>query len=305
MIVTAERSYRKLLWTLVLVGITLDQATKYGVFRWLYNNGYGDEYVLVPGVFKFIAQVGPQVNTITVGGAPVSGQVYTVEVNGRAVTYTASGLESNSDVAKKLSACLDHSSISEFDKIIWTTDDGSPVIIATAKSPGSPFALTSSATGHGQLITSNEASLGTLVARLRSWSGPILPKVNEGALFGLGSNYKGLANLLFAIISVSAAVAIIYWSSRPTTARDPVLCVSLGLILAGTLGNLYDRLIFNGVRDFLYFHWFEFPVFNVADCCLVCGAFLLLAQALLHRPVAASENKPAMALTAAAGSAHR
>jgi len=58
------------------------------------------------------------------------------------------------------------------------------------------------------------------------------------------------------------------------------------------------------VRDFLYFHWFEFPVFNVADCCLVCGAFLLLAQAFLHRPVAASEEKTGIALTAAAGSAH-
>jgi len=57
----------------------------------------------------------------------------------------------------------------------------------------------------------------------------------------------------------------------------------LGLILAGTLGNLYDRVVFNGVRDFLYFHLIEWPVFNIADCCLVCGAFLLLAQAFLGR----------------------
>jgi lipoprotein signal peptidase len=54
----------------------------------------------------------------------------------------------------------------------------------------------------------------------------------------------------------------------------------LGLILAGTLGNLYDRILFNGVRDF--FHWdylYNWPVFNVADCCLVVGAGLLLVQA--------------------------
>ena len=34
-----------------------------------------------------------------------------------------------------------------------------------------------------------------------------------------------------------------------------------------------------GVRDFLYFYWFDFPVFNVADSCLVVGAALLLIQA--------------------------
>jgi signal peptidase II len=59
---------------------------------------------------------------------------------------------------------------------------------------------------------------------------------------------------------------------------------ALGLILAGTVGNLYDRLVFHGVRDFLYFYKIEWPVFNVADCCLVVGAGLLLLQALLASP---------------------
>ena len=37
--------------------------------------------------------------------------------------------------------------------------------------------------------------------------------------------------------------------------------------------------MFNGVRDWMHFYWFEWPVFNLADCCLVCGAGLLLLQA--------------------------
>src|SRR5436305_586252 len=58
------------------------------------------------------------------------------------------------------------------------------------------------------------------------------------------------------------------------------LIASLGLILAGTLGNLYDRIVFSGVRDFLHWYrYFDWPVFNIADCCLVCGAGLLLAHA--------------------------
>jgi lipoprotein signal peptidase len=112
----------------------------------------------------------------------------------------------------------------------------------------------------------------------------LAPKVNQGALFGLGGEYGYLANGIFAAVSIVAALAIIYWSARRSTARDLSLCAALGLILAGTLGNLYDRLVFDGVRDFLHFYWFEWPVFNVADCCLVCGAFLLLAQALWNQP---------------------
>ena len=107
-----------------------------------------------------------------------------------------------------------------------------------------------------------------------------MPHVNNGALFGLGNGFGVTANGFFAIVSSLAAAAIIIWSIRVKLARDVVLFTALGLILGGTLGNLYDRIIFHGVRDFLDFYWFKFPVFNVADCCLVCGAGLLLIQAI-------------------------
>ena len=95
---------------------------------------------------------------------------------------------------------------------------------------------------------------GLWLTPLRTWSADMLPKVNHGALFGLGGEYQAVANSVFALVSVAAAVAITYWSTRSLTARDPALCAALGLILAGTLGNLYDRVVFDGVRDFLYFH---------------------------------------------------
>ena len=83
---------------------------------------------------------------------------------------------------------------------------------------------------------------------------------------------------------VVAAIAILVWGLRRSTAREPWLMGALGLILAGTVGNLYDRLVFNGVRDFLYFYLIDWPVFNVADCCLVVGAGLLLFQAIFIAP---------------------
>jgi lipoprotein signal peptidase len=111
-------------------------------------------------------------------------------------------------------------------------------------------------------------------------SGKPVPHVNHGALFGFLSDYKAGANGMFALISLLAAGAILFWASQKSTARDRWLCTALGLILAGTLGNFYDRLMYNGVRDFLHWHYgFNWPVFNFADCCLVGGACLLLVQA--------------------------
>ena len=131
-----------------------------------------------------------------------------------------------------------------------------------------------------------ERETGTdLTARLRTVGGDVLPRVNQGALFGMAQSNGHLANNFFAVVSLLAAAAITYWSTRRSLVKDRWLCAALGLILAGTLGNLYDRLVFGGVRDFLHWHYaVDWPVFNLADCCLVCGAGLLLLQALATRP---------------------
>ena len=129
---------------------------------------------------------------------------------------------------------------------------------------------------------------------LSTWSGELLPHVNRGALFGIGDDqYPGVANVLFAVISLAAAIAIAWWAARPSVRHERGLSAALGLILAGTLGNLYDRLVFGGVRDFMdvYFQSSHWPTFNVADCCLVCGAFLLLAQAFFGKAPAESPAK--------------
>ena len=124
-----------------------------------------------------------------------------------------------------------------------------------------------------------------LVAQHKYVDGNKVPHVNQGALFGLGQRWRHQANNIFAGISLLAAIAIFVWSLQRSTAKERSLCLALGLILGGTLGNLYDRLVFRGVRDFLHWHYkFEWPVFNVADCCLVLGAGLLLLQAFRASP---------------------
>jgi signal peptidase II len=137
---------------------------------------------------------------------------------------------------------------------------------------------------------------------LRTLSGERLPHVNRGALFGIGNDEgnTGGMNSFFAVISVLAACFIVLWTSRRAVANDRFLCLALGLILGGTLGNLYDRIVFGGVRDFLhcYYDTHIWPDFNIADCCLVCGAGVLLAHSFF---VSETATRPAQADPAAAG----
>ena len=86
---------------------------------------------------------------------------------------------------------------------------------------------------------------------LRTISSKRLPHVNRGALFGLGNadNENGGWNTFFACISVAAALFIVFWPvASGRAAQDRFLCLALGMILAGMLGNLYDRIGLSGVR---------------------------------------------------------
>src|SRR3989440_13036766 len=58
--VMSERSYRGLFWTLALVGASLDQATKYGVFSHLSNGGIGGQQPAGPGAFQLGAHYIPK-----------------------------------------------------------------------------------------------------------------------------------------------------------------------------------------------------------------------------------------------------
>jgi signal peptidase II len=95
---------------------------------------------------------------------------------------------------------------------------------------------------------------------------------NPGGAFGLFGDLPAL----FVVISVVVVVVVLVASrDLPSTAS----AVGLGLVLAGALGNLTDRVIrgsgFSGeVVDFIDFH--VWPVFNLADSALVVGAAILL-----------------------------
>ena len=105
---------------------------------------------------------------------------------------------------------------------------------------------------------------------------------NSGAAFGL---LRGQAGLFIVVAAVVVAIIVIY--SRFVEYETWLTRLALGLMLAGALGNLVDRLTQNGmVTDFLLFsapiagRVYEWPAFNVADTCIVVGTILLALQLL-------------------------
>ena len=115
--------------------------------------------------------------------------------------------------------------------------------------------------------------------------------LNQGAVFGIGQQRRA-AFIGLTVLAIAAGLAVF---ARWTDRKAHLSHVAIGLILAGGIGNLYDRVVYGAVRDFLHLlprrdlpfglHWPGgsseiFPwVFNVADVLLLVGMGLLMIQA--------------------------
>ena len=102
----------------------------------------------------------------------------------------------------------------------------------------------------------------------------IFPIWNKGISFGLLSFDKtNLYHLLSIFISIIIFVLIIMAIKSESLKR-----LSLLIVIGGALGNLYDRIKYNGVLDFIdfhvgNFHWF---IFNVADIFITLGIVIMI-----------------------------
>lgn len=122
--------------------------------------------------------------------------------------------------------------------------------------------------------------------------------LNQGAVFGLGSGRRWIF-----VVFTGVAIGVGLWAfGRWTHARDRLSHLSIGLVLGGGLGNVYDRLVYACVRDFIHplpgvrmpfgWHWPNDPtgevwpwVSNVADLFLIVGvAGLMLSMWRAPKP---------------------
>ena len=114
---------------------------------------------------------------------------------------------------------------------------------------------------------------------------------NKGAAFSFLASAQGWQTALFAAIAVLASCIIGFLILR--TPDKKLFCTGLALILGGALGNLYDRLVYGHVVDFLDFHaaGLHWPAFNVADSAITAGAAILILESFLRREGGPGENQ--------------
>lgn len=94
--------------------------------------------------------------------------------------------------------------------------------------------------------------------------------LNTGVAFSM---FEG-KTWLFVVISSLASIILIYLIFNKKYLKKGRYKICLGLILGGTVGNLIDRIIFKGVRDFIYFKFIDFAIFNIADAVIVVSMIL-------------------------------
>jgi len=105
---------------------------------------------------------------------------------------------------------------------------------------------------------------------------------NSGAVFGMFSDSAvWWKTPLLIAVSVVLLIAVVTLVTRTPNLRWPT-SIGMALILGGALSNLFDRMRWGQVEDFLdfYFHSYHWYTFNLADSAIVVGTGLIVLQVL-------------------------
>jgi signal peptidase II len=118
---------------------------------------------------------------------------------------------------------------------------------------------------------------------------------NPGAAFGMLADLDPSYRLSFFIIVSLIAIGIILSFFRQIAPGDRLSALALGLILGGATGNLFDRIRYGEVVDFLHFKlWggYAWPDFNLADSFIVVGVAFLLLELLASEGEQRARTEP-------------
>lgn len=195
---------------------------------------------------------------------------------------------------------VDHGVLSLYSKTAWLT-----LILVTAfglvTDLWSKYAAFEKVAQYPVVITREEVLATNPISNLIPFHQPVtvVPHVldftlvlNPGAVFGMGAGQR-VFFITFTIIALAIGLAIFsFW----TRAKEWGSHIAVGLLISGGLGNLYDRVIYACVRDFLHplpgvrlpFGW-SWPwggnevwpyVSNIADLYLIIGIGILMVKSL-------------------------
>ena len=109
---------------------------------------------------------------------------------------------------------------------------------------------------------------------------------NTGAGFSVLSNSTTFLTILTAGILLALIVVNVF--IKP---QSKAYAIGMGLVIAGAVGNLVDRIFLGYVRDFVKLEFMDFPIFNLADVCLTVGAVVLCCVLLFFKQEKKVDNE--------------
>lgn len=105
---------------------------------------------------------------------------------------------------------------------------------------------------------------------------------NDAALWGLGSGNPWASRLLLALTSIFLFL-LLFFTIRSGKKLPKLSRVIVGLLIGGSIGNLYDRVVFGYVRDMICTRFIDFPIFNIADSAICIAIGLLVFEAFFMK----------------------
>ena len=99
--------------------------------------------------------------------------------------------------------------------------------------------------------------------------------LNPGISFGLFSSGEDIQRWILSILSIIIIFYLYYWARNSSS---KLIKLSLFIMIGGALGNLFDRVFYGNVIDFISLHVFNYYwyVFNIADIAIVFGGLFVL-----------------------------
>jgi signal peptidase II len=117
---------------------------------------------------------------------------------------------------------------------------------------------------------------------------------NPGLAFGVFADSPSARMTALLSISTLVVCVLLAWLLFSGRAGGGISRTGVALILGGALGNLFDRVMYSTVTDFLYFKigHYSWPAFNVADSAITVGAILVAVELVfLPRHEASPEER--------------